>query len=102
MATLPICSLAFSTVQYTVGTVIDLSIAGYLSPNGLCFQCDNVQPVQDDPRLEDMNVKQIADSFVLQMQQRASISRTNHIMVLLGGDFQYENANVMFKVEKIE
>ena len=76
-------------------------LAGYSSPSGLCFQCDNVQPVQDDPRLEDMNVKQIADDFAEQMRDRAKTSRTNHIMVLFGSDFQYENANVMFKVNYV-
>lgn len=52
----------------------------------------------DDTDLMDCNVQSRADAFVAQMKTRASVSRTDQIMVLFGDDFQYENANVMFKV----
>ena len=44
-----------------------------------------------------MNVKQRADDFSAQMHQRASVSRTNNILVTFGSDFQYINALMNFK-----
>jgi hypothetical protein len=52
----------------------------------------------DDPRLENYNIDSEADYWVQQMVTRASVSKTNHIMVLFGDDFNFQNANVMFKV----
>lgn len=57
-------------------------------------------PIQDDPRLFDMNVKQRADQFVESMIQRSKSFKTNEIFIPWGCDFQYSNARLIFKVRK--
>ncbi|CAF1013919.1 unnamed protein product [Didymodactylos carnosus] len=60
---------------------------GYNPPDGFCFDlfCDE-QPIMDDPRLHDYNVPNKAVGFA-----------TNHIIMTMGSDFQYENSNEWFK-----
>jgi hypothetical protein len=55
-------------------------------------------PIQDDPRLFDMNVQQRSDDFVRIAQNRAAVFRTNEVLIPYGCDFQYINAQLMFKV----
>eukprot|EP00029_Vermamoeba_vermiformis_P005720 TRINITY_DN2061_c0_g1_i1.p1 TRINITY_DN2061_c0_g1~~TRINITY_DN2061_c0_g1_i1.p1 ORF type:complete len:972 (+),score=248.82 TRINITY_DN2061_c0_g1_i1:58-2973(+) len=54
-------------------------------------------PIQDDPRLFDMNVKQRADQFVELMLQRAKSFKTNELFIPWGCDFQFSNARLIFK-----
>uniref|UniRef100_A0A8C7JHC9 Lysosomal alpha-mannosidase n=1 Tax=Oncorhynchus kisutch TaxID=8019 RepID=A0A8C7JHC9_ONCKI len=56
---------------------------GYNPPEGFCWDqsCDD-PPIRDDPDLEDYN---------------ALVYKTNHIIMTMGSDFQYENANLWYK-----
>ena len=70
----------------------------YGPPDGLCFDLfcgDN--PVQDDPRLEDYNVKSRVDDFVKAALAQAAHTVGDDIMWTLGSDFMYENANLWYK-----
>ena len=71
---------------------------GYNPPPGFCYDqfcVDN--PVQDDPRLFDMNVKESVDKFVQVTCKQASQYKTKNIILTMGSDFMYENANLWYK-----
>jgi lysosomal alpha-mannosidase len=70
---------------------------GYGPPDGFCFECDNVPPIQDDPRLFGVNIKERADKLAAEIKTRQLAYRTNNIMLAFGSDFQFENANINFK-----
>ena len=71
---------------------------GYAPPRGFCYdQSCNDTPVQDDPRLFDLNVKETVEKFVNVTCRQAAQYKTNHIMLTMGEDFQYENANTWYK-----
>ena len=71
---------------------------GYNPPTGFCYDQFCVDtPVQDDPRLYDYNVKETVDRFVKVTCQQASQYKTNNIILTMGSDFMYENANLWFK-----
>lgn len=65
---------------------------------GFCFddRCSD-PPIQNDPRLYDENVKERVDLFVRETCEQAKSYKTNHIMLTMGGDFQYQNALKWFK-----
>ena len=70
----------------------------YAPPRGFCYdQSCNDTPVQDDPRLFDLNVKETVERFVNVTCKQAVQYKTNHIMLTMGEDFQYENANTWYK-----
>ena len=70
----------------------------YNPPPGFCYdQLCADPPIQDDPRLYDMNVKERVEKFINVSCTQASHYRTSHIMLTMGSDFQYENANAWFK-----
>ena len=71
---------------------------GYSPPKGFDWdQKGNDQPIQDDQRLNGYNVDYECQQFAgLMMQQNLSYLG-NHIMVTMGDDFMYENANTWFK-----
>jgi len=50
------------------------------------------EPMQDDPNLEDYNVKSRVDEFVAAALNQANMTRGNNIMMTMGSDFQYEDA----------
>ena len=52
--------------------------------------------LQDDPRLEDYNVPQRVQDFLDAANDQAKHFSTNHIMMTMGSDFQFENANQNF------
>uniref|UniRef100_A0A8C5CIB9 Lysosomal alpha-mannosidase n=1 Tax=Gadus morhua TaxID=8049 RepID=A0A8C5CIB9_GADMO len=60
---------------------------GYNPPKGFCWDqsCDDA-PIMDDPDLEDYNVDDVAMAY-----------KTKHIIMTMGSDFQYENANLWYK-----
>ncbi|XP_057312440.1 lysosomal alpha-mannosidase-like isoform X2 [Hydractinia symbiolongicarpus] len=70
----------------------------YAPPRGFCFD-DNCHdpPIQDNDRLFDNNVEERVQAFVDITCQQASSYKTNHIMLTMGEDFQYENAHRWFK-----
>ena len=54
-------------------------------------------PIQDDHRLNDYNVPEILSNFTAQILQQAAGYRDNHVLVTMGRDFLYSNANEWFK-----
>ena len=53
--------------------------------------------LQDDPNLEGYNVGQRAFDFLFFIRQQAQFYATNHVMLTMGDDFNYENAREWFK-----
>ncbi|XP_051528161.1 lysosomal alpha-mannosidase isoform X2 [Myxocyprinus asiaticus] len=71
---------------------------GYSPPEGFCWDqsCDDA-PIRDDPDLEDYNVDEIVQKFLNASYKQAAVYKTNHIIMTMGSDFQYENANLWYK-----
>ena len=71
---------------------------GYNPPKGFCFdQFCRDPPIQDDPRLFDVNVEETVDKFVAITNMQALHYKTKHIILTMGSDFMYENANLWYK-----
>ncbi|KAJ8283245.1 hypothetical protein COCON_G00020950 [Conger conger] len=71
---------------------------GYNPPAGFCWdQSCSDPPIQDDPNLEDYNVDAIVQQFLKAASDQAAQYRTNHIIMTMGSDFHYENANMWYK-----
>ncbi|XP_045902761.1 lysosomal alpha-mannosidase isoform X2 [Micropterus dolomieu] len=71
---------------------------GYNPPTGFCWDqsCDD-PPIRDDPDLEDYNVDDVVKRFMTIASNQATVYKTNHIIMTMGSDFQYENANLWYK-----
>ncbi|XP_039626448.1 lysosomal alpha-mannosidase [Polypterus senegalus] len=71
---------------------------GYNPPPGFCWDqsCADT-PIQDDVNLEDYNVDSIVSNFINIAHDQANMYKTNHIIMTMGSDFQYENANLWYK-----
>ncbi|KAK9540894.1 hypothetical protein VZT92_003314 [Zoarces viviparus] len=71
---------------------------GYNPPEGFCWDqsCDD-PPIRDDPDLEDYNVDDVVRRFLAIANHQAKVYKTNHIIMTMGSDFQYENANLWYK-----
>ncbi|XP_071359928.1 lysosomal alpha-mannosidase [Trachinotus anak] len=71
---------------------------GYNPPDGFCWDqsCDD-PPIRDDPDLEDYNVDDVVNRFLVIANSQATVYKTNHIIMTMGSDFQYENANLWYK-----
>uniref|UniRef100_A0A4W5MNW7 Alpha-mannosidase n=1 Tax=Hucho hucho TaxID=62062 RepID=A0A4W5MNW7_9TELE len=71
---------------------------GYNPPEGFCWDqsCDD-PPIRDDPDLEDYNVDDVVTRFLSIAHAQALVYKTNHIIMTMGSDFQYENANLWYK-----
>ncbi|KAK1886575.1 Lysosomal alpha-mannosidase, partial [Dissostichus eleginoides] len=71
---------------------------GYNPPTGFCWDqsCDD-PPIRDDPELEDYNVDDVVNRFVAIANSQSMVYKTNHIIMTMGSDFQYENANLWYK-----
>ncbi|CAD6185194.1 unnamed protein product [Caenorhabditis auriculariae] len=69
----------------------------YGPPEGFCFDalCGD-DPIMDNPKLEDYNVDEKVNAFVQHVRKQASFQRTKHVMLLMGSDFQYTNANAWY------
>ncbi|XP_072528049.1 lysosomal alpha-mannosidase isoform X1 [Salminus brasiliensis] len=71
---------------------------GYNPPPGFCWdQSCSDEPVQDDPELEDYNVDDLVNKFISISKAQAEVYRTDHIIMTMGSDFQYENAAPWYK-----
>ncbi|CAH8875835.1 unnamed protein product [Trichobilharzia szidati] len=70
----------------------------YCYPKSFCFddKCLD-EPIKDDPTLEGYNVKSRVDEFLNYINTISKAFKTNHVMVLMGCDFTYENANINYK-----
>ncbi|VDO23539.1 unnamed protein product [Haemonchus placei] len=62
----------------------------YGPPEGFCFDtlCGD-DPIMDNPDLEGYNLDEKISSF-------ASFLRSSHVLMLMGSDFQYTNANAWY------
>ncbi|XP_059903346.1 lysosomal alpha-mannosidase [Gadus macrocephalus] len=71
---------------------------GYNPPKGFCWDqsCDDA-PIMDDPDLEDYNVDDVVQRFAAAANSQAKAYKTKHIIMTMGSDFQYENANLWYK-----
>ncbi|XP_063997381.1 lysosomal alpha-mannosidase, partial [Pogoniulus pusillus] len=68
----------------------------YNPPRGFCWdQLCSDPPVVDEPS-EENNVGQVVSSFLQAAASQAQHYRTNHIIMTMGSDFHYENANLWF------
>ncbi|XP_028998395.1 LOW QUALITY PROTEIN: lysosomal alpha-mannosidase [Betta splendens] len=71
---------------------------GYNPPEGFCWdQLCHDAPIRDDPHLEDYNVDDVVKRFLVIANSQAKVYKTNHIIMTMGSDFQYENANLWYK-----
>nr|XP_015204430.1 PREDICTED: lysosomal alpha-mannosidase [Lepisosteus oculatus] len=71
---------------------------GYNPPAGFCWdQSCSDPPIQDDPQLEDYNADIVVKNFLDVAHNQAEMYKTNHIIMTMGSDFQYENANLWYK-----
>ncbi|TGZ60622.1 hypothetical protein CRM22_008433 [Opisthorchis felineus] len=70
----------------------------YCYPATFCFdeKCYD-PPIQDDPEMTGYNVNERVNQFLDYVNRVRQSFATNHIMVLMGCDFTYENANTNFK-----
>ncbi|KAF1747844.1 hypothetical protein GCK72_024310 [Caenorhabditis remanei] len=66
----------------------------YGPPEGFCFDslCGD-DPIMDNVDLEGYNVKQKVNAFAEHIKKQAAHQKTNQVMLLMGSDFQYTNAN---------
>uniref|UniRef100_A0A3P8PCL8 Lysosomal alpha-mannosidase n=1 Tax=Astatotilapia calliptera TaxID=8154 RepID=A0A3P8PCL8_ASTCA len=71
---------------------------GYNPPEGFCWdQLCSDPPIRDDPDLEDYNVDDVVGCFLVIANSQSTVYKTNHIIMTMGSDFQYENANLWYK-----
>jgi lysosomal alpha-mannosidase len=70
----------------------------YSPPTGFCFDilCDD-PPIQDNSRLFDNNVKERVELFINETCEHALHYKSRHIMLTMGDDFNYQNAEMWFK-----
>ncbi|CAE7198223.1 unnamed protein product [Symbiodinium natans] len=69
----------------------------YGPPSGFDWDVGNSdETIQDDPALEDYNVKSRVEDFVKAAMDQANETRGRHIMMTMGSDFQYEDAFTWF------
>ncbi|XP_035227790.1 lysosomal alpha-mannosidase-like isoform X2 [Stegodyphus dumicola] len=70
----------------------------YSPPAGFCFDilCDD-PPIMDDPNLKDYNVEQRVSEFIGIAESQSQFYATNHIVMTMGNDFNYQNAATWFK-----
>lgn len=69
----------------------------YSPPPGFCFDvlCAD-EPVIDDPDSPDYNVDTKIDDFLKYAAKQAEFFRTNNIILTMGGDFTYQQAEMYF------
>uniref|UniRef100_A0A182KEA5 alpha-mannosidase n=1 Tax=Anopheles christyi TaxID=43041 RepID=A0A182KEA5_9DIPT len=70
----------------------------YAPPPGFCFDvlC-NDDPIIDGPYSADNNVKQKVDLFLDTVHNMSKTFLTNNIILTMGEDFHYQDANMWFK-----
>ncbi|CAA7056988.1 unnamed protein product [Microthlaspi erraticum] len=70
----------------------------YSPPTGFHYEVsDDYEPLQDDPRSDAYNVKEMVDNFVNASLFYANVSRGKHVMWTMGDDFQYQFAESWFR-----
>jgi len=85
-----------------IGDATDIFTLGlfnnYASPPGFCFDilCRD-EPFIDNPNLPDYNVGQKVDDFISYVKNQAASYRTNNVILTMGEDFHFQDANHHFK-----
>ncbi|KAF4397582.1 hypothetical protein G4B88_027322 [Cannabis sativa] len=70
----------------------------YDPPDGFTFEINDVSPpIQDDTLMFDYNVQERVNDFVAAALAQANVTRTNHIMWMMGTDFRYQYAISWFR-----
>ncbi|XP_059848318.1 lysosomal alpha-mannosidase [Hypanus sabinus] len=71
---------------------------GYNPPASLCWDvlCSD-EPIEDDKNLEEYNVDEIVQYFLIAAQEQARHYRTDHIIMTMGSDFQFQDAGMWYK-----
>ncbi|XP_043527609.1 lysosomal alpha-mannosidase isoform X2 [Frieseomelitta varia] len=69
----------------------------YSPPPGFCYDllC-NDEPINDDINSPDYNVKERIDTFLQYVTDQAKVYRTNNVILTMGGDFTYQQAEIYF------
>ncbi|KYN17373.1 Lysosomal alpha-mannosidase [Trachymyrmex cornetzi] len=69
----------------------------YSPPPGFCFDvlC-NDEPMIDDPDSPDYNIDRRVELFLTYAQIQARAYKTNHIILTMGDDFHYQQADMVF------
>ncbi|XP_052582965.1 lysosomal alpha-mannosidase-like isoform X2 [Peromyscus californicus insignis] len=70
----------------------------YDPPKNLCWDvlCDD-HPIMEDPESPEYNADTLVSYFLQLASLQQQYYRTNHTVMTMGSDFQYENANMWFK-----
>ncbi|XP_052022231.1 lysosomal alpha-mannosidase isoform X2 [Apodemus sylvaticus] len=70
----------------------------YNPPKDLCWDvlCTD-PPIVEDPQSPEFNAKKLVNYFLKLASSQKKYYRTNHTVMTMGSDFQYENANMWFK-----
>jgi len=70
----------------------------YQAPDGFCFDilCGD-EPIIDNVKSKEYNVQQRVQEFLDYCEKQAKSYGTNHIMMTMGGDFTYTEANLWYK-----
>ncbi|XP_048198391.1 lysosomal alpha-mannosidase isoform X2 [Perognathus longimembris pacificus] len=70
----------------------------YNPPNHLCWDMLCVdEPLVEDPQSPEYNAKNLVGYFLQLANEQGQYYRTQHTVMTMGSDFQYENANLWFK-----
>ncbi|XP_078285445.1 lysosomal alpha-mannosidase [Rhinoraja longicauda] len=71
---------------------------GYNPPLTLCWDvlCSD-EPIKDDKELDEYNVNEKVSYFLQVARDQAKHYKTNHIIMTMGSDFQYLDANMWYK-----
>ncbi|XP_037083658.1 lysosomal alpha-mannosidase-like [Pollicipes pollicipes] len=70
----------------------------YSPPPGHCYDVNcNDPPIMDDSRLRDYNVEDKANNFIDFAKNKSKAYRSSNIMMTMGDDFNYQDANMWFK-----
>jgi lysosomal alpha-mannosidase len=70
----------------------------YSPPPGFCFDVEcNDDPIMDNPLLEDYNVNEKVENFLVYVKEKQNVYRSDNLIITMGSDFQYSNAHMWFK-----
>ncbi|XP_033223798.1 lysosomal alpha-mannosidase-like [Belonocnema kinseyi] len=77
----------FTTVLYNI----------YVPPSGFCFDilCSD-EPLIDDTEVPDYNIDRKVEQFLEFVNNQAKAYRTNNVIITMGNDFTYQNADTWF------
>lgn len=86
-----------SESQPDIASFTDITFNGYWMPDGFCWDlgCTD-DPIIDDASSPMFNVPQRLADFLAAIQPQAACTLGNHIMVTMGADFNYQQADSFF------